>query len=201
MKSNRRIQSALESLLFAFGDPLSVRDCARLFDLGMEEMRACFLDLMGDYEARGSGLRIRRMDDSFQMATAMENDDYIRRLVAPGKEKRLSRAALEVLAIIAYRQPVTKGEVDAIRGIRSDRVLETLMSRDLVEEQGRSSTIGRPTLYGTTREFLARFGFESLEDLPEIRDTDTLVFGEEEEEGPASQLSFSSMAASEGEEA
>ena len=115
---------------------------------------------------------------------------YIRRLCTPVKEKRLSQAALEVLAVIAYKQPVTKPTIDSIRGIKSDRVLEGLMKRGLVEERGRSSAIGRPVLYGTTREFLALFGFESLDELPEIEDVGSLVLSEEEEAPDAGQMTL-----------
>lgn len=178
MSTSKNIKSALESLLFVWGDPLEAKVAAELFNLPVPDMLKCFRELMGDYEERGSGLRIREMDKSFQLCTNPENDDYIQRLCTPIKEKKLSQAALEVLAVIAYRQPVTKGEIDSIRGIKSDRVLEGLMRKELVTECGRSNAIGRPILYGTTSIFLAQFGFESLEDLPEIEDIGTLVLSD-----------------------
>ncbi len=178
MSANQKIRSALESLLFVWGDPLEAKVCAELFNLPTQEVVACFRSLMGDYEERDSGLRIREADLRFQLCTNPENDDYIQRLCTPVKEKRLTQAALEVLAIVAYRQPVTKGEIDSIRGIKSDRVLEGLMRRELVAERGRSNAIGRPILYGTTANFLSQFGFESLEDLPQIEDIGTLVLSE-----------------------
>ncbi|MBQ2083771.1 MAG: SMC-Scp complex subunit ScpB, partial [Firmicutes bacterium] len=115
------------------------------------------------------------------LCTNPENDDYITKLVTPVKEKRLSQAALEVLAVIAYKQPVTKAQIDAVRGIKSDRVLETLMKKDLVEEKGRSKQIGRPILYGTTRNFLFTFGFESLDELPELEDIGSLTLDDDPE--------------------
>ena len=178
MSTSKNIKSALESLLFVWGDPWEAKVAAELFNLSVPDMLQCFRELMGDYEERGSGLRIREMDKSFQLCTNPENDDYIQRLCTPIKEKKLSQAALEVLAVIAYRQPVTKGEIDSIRGIKSDRVLEGLMRKELVTECGRSNAIGRPILYGTTSIFLAQFGFESLEDLPEIEDIGTLVLSD-----------------------
>lgn len=178
MSANPRIKSALESLLFVWGDPLEARVCAELFDLSVQETIEAFRELAGEYELRDSGLRIREMDRSFQLCTNAENDDYIQRLCTPVKEKRLTQAALEVLAIVAYRQPVTKGEVDSIRGVRSDRALEGLIRRDLIEEAGRSQAIGRPILYATTREFLALFGFETLEDLPLIEDAGTFALSD-----------------------
>jgi segregation and condensation protein B len=178
MTTTKNIKSALESLLFVWGDPLEAKVAAELFNMPAGEILSCFRQLMGDYEERGSGLRIREMDKSFQLCTNPENDDYIERLCTPIKEKRLSQAALEVLAVIAYRQPVTKGEIDSIRGVKSDRALEGLMRKELVVECGRSNAIGRPILYATTSTFLAQFGFESLEDLPEIEDIGTLVLSD-----------------------
>lgn len=178
MSANPRIKSALESLLFVWGDPLEARVCAELFDLSVQETIEAFRELAGEYELRDSGLRIREMDRSFQLCTNAENDDYIQRLCTPVKEKRLTQAALEVLAIVAYRQPVTKGEIDSIRGVRSDRALEGLIRRNLIEEAGRSQAIGRPILYATTREFLALFGFETLEDLPLIEDAGTFALSD-----------------------
>ena len=138
-------------------------------------------ELAEDYETRRSGLRIREADKAFQLCTNPENDDYITKLVTPVKEKRLSQAALEVLAVIAYKQPVTKAQIDAVRGIKSDRVLESLMKKDLVEEKGRSKQIGRPILYGTTRNFLFTFGFESLDELPELEDIGSLTLDDDPE--------------------
>ncbi|MGI6720525.1 MAG: SMC-Scp complex subunit ScpB [Anaerovoracaceae bacterium] len=178
MSANPRIKSALESLLFVWGDPLEAKVCAELFDLSVQETIEAFRELAGEYELRDSGLRIREMDRSFQLCTNAENDDYIQRLCTPVKEKRLTQAALEVLAIVAYRQPVTKGEIDSIRGVRSDRALEGLIRRNLIEEAGRSQAIGRPILYATTREFLALFGFETLEDLPLIEDAGTFALSD-----------------------
>ena len=107
----------------------------------------------------GRGIRIREVDGAFQFVTHAENEIFIEKLCTPVKVKKLSQAALEVLAIIAYRQPVTKGEIDSIRGIKSERVIDGLMSKDLVDVAGRSEGVGRPLLYKTTGEFLKKFGF------------------------------------------
>ena len=177
--TKEKIKSALESILFVWGDPLEAKVAAELFNMPVSYMLHIMRELMQDYEDRESGLRIREMDKSFQLCTAAENDDYIQLLVTPAKEKRLSQPALETLAIIAYKQPVTKAQIDSIRGIKSDRVLEGLMAKGLVAELGRSSAIGRPYLYGTTKEFLKLFGFETLADLPEIENIDDLIMDEE----------------------
>ncbi len=172
-------KSALESILFVWGDPLEAKTCAELFNMPVSDMLHILRELMQDYEERGSGIRIREMDKSFQLCTAAENDDYIRLLCTPAKQKRLSQPALETLAIIAYKQPVTKAQIDSIRGIKSDRVIEGLMAKNLIAELGRSTAIGRPYLYGTTKEFLKLFGFETLDDLPEIENIDDLVMEED----------------------
>ncbi len=173
--TDQKIKSALESLLFVWGEPLEAKAAAELFDITPAEMLRIMRELKAEYDERGGGIRIAEADKAFRLCTDPENDDYITRFVTPVREKRLSQAALEVLAVIAYKQPVTKSEIDQIRGIRSDRVLEGLMRRGLVEERGRSAAIGRPILYGTTRQFLELFGFESLDGLPEIEDAEILA--------------------------
>jgi len=194
MSAHSRIKSAMESLLFVWGDPLDAKVCADLFDIPLQEMLETLRELMGDYEQRESGLRIREADQTFQLCTNPENDDYIQRLCTPVKEKRLTQAALEVLAIVAYRQPVTKGEIDSIRGVRSDRALEGLVKRELVREAGRSQAIGRPVMYATTKAFLVQFGFESLEDLPLIEDVGTFALADQYDD--SDELSIGQIAIS-----
>ena len=185
--ANENIKSAVESLLFVWGEPLEAKAIAELFNMSTGDMLHIIRELSQEYEDRAGGLRIREIDKAFQIVTNAENDDYIKKLCTPVRTRRLSQAALEVLAVIAYKQPVTKGQIDQIRGIKSDRVIEGLMAKELVEERGRSTSIGRPILYGTTRKFLELFGFESLKDLPELEDIGTLIIDDEYEEydGPA----------------
>jgi len=184
--ANENIKSAVESLLFVWGEPLEAKALAELFNMSTSDMNRILRDMMQDYEERGGGLRIREMDKAYQLVTNPENDDYIKKLCTPVRTRRLSQAALEVLAVVAYKQPVTKGQIDRIRGIKCDRVIEGLMMKELVEEKGRSTGLGRPILYGTTRKFLEVFGFESLKDLPELEDIGTLVIDDdfEEYDGP-----------------
>ncbi len=182
--TKEKVKSVLESLMFVMGEPLEAKTAAELFEMPTADIVKIFRELASDYEERGSGLCVREMDKAFQLCTNPENDDYIRILCTPVREKKLSQSSLEVLAIIAYKQPVTKSQIDAIRGIRSDRVLESLMKRGLIKELGRSDGVGRPYLYGTTRQFLELFGFESLSELPEIEDADSLVLEDEDFEEP-----------------
>ena len=182
MTSKRTIKSALESLMFVWGQPLNVREAAEMFNVPWREIYDNMKELQEEYEEQGRGIRIREIDKSFQFCTAPENGEYIERFCTPTREKKLSQSALEVLAIIAYKQPVTRSEIESIRGIKCDRVVEGLMKKELIEEKGRSTGIGRPILYGTTKLFLEKFGFESLKDLPEIEEIDTLMGTDEDEE-------------------
>ena len=183
MSSKKTIKSAFESMLFVWGDPLEAKTAAEIFNITAKEAYECFKELAAEYDERESGLMIREIDKAFQLVSRPENSEYIERLCTPVKEKRLSQSAMEVLAIIAYRQPVTKGEIESIRGIKCDRVIEGLVKKDLIGEVGRSTAVGRPILYGTTKTFLENFNFTSLKDLPEIEDI-TAVIREDGEPGP-----------------
>ena len=147
---------------------------ADVFNISKQEAIEYFTELQEEYEQEGRGIVIRRVNQSFQFVTREENADYIRSLCTPIKTKKLSQSALEVLAIVAYKQPVTKGEIEAIRGIRCDRVMEGLIKKDLVCEKGRADTVGRPILYSTTDTFLRNFGFSSIKDLPQIDDIESV---------------------------
>ena len=183
MTSKKTIKSAFESMLFVWGEPLDVKVAAEIFNINWKDAYDYFKELQAEYEQEGRGIQIREIEKSFQYCTNIENSDYIERLCTPIKEKRLSQSALEVLAIVAYKQPVTKGEIESIRGIKCDRVIEGLMKKDLIDEVGRSTGIGRPILYGTTSVFLKNFGFKDLKDLPDIDDIGSIVRDEEEPDG------------------
>ena len=174
MNSKKTIKAAFESMMFVWGQPLDVKAAAEIFNINWKDAYECFKELQAEYEQEGRGIRIREVNKSFQFVTAEENIEYIERLCTPVKHKRLSQSALEVLAIVAYKQPVTKGEIEAVRGIKCDRVIEGLQKKDLVAEVGRSTAIGRPILYGTTDTFLKYFGFENLKELPDIGNLESL---------------------------
>ena len=197
--NNKTIKSAFESMLFTWGEPLPAKDAADVFGMKEEEARKLFLELKDEYEQEGRGIVIREINGSFQYATKEENASYIEKLCTPVKVKRLSQSALEVLAIIAYKQPVTKGEIEAIRGIKCDRVMDGLVAKGLVEAVGRSQAIGRPILYGTTDGFLMHFGFSSLKDLPEIEDIDSVINLEDASEMDAASSFSDELNAESGE--
>ena len=182
MYSNKTMKSALETMMFMWGEPLEVKDAAEVLEADKKEVRALFKELQAEYEQEGRGIRIREADDAFGFVTLAENDMFLKKLCTPIRIRRLSQAALEVLAIIAYRQPVTRSEIDSIRGIKSERVIDGLIDKGLVEVAGRSEGVGRPLIYSTTREFLKKFGFASLKDLPEVPEYEEMR-REREEEG------------------
>lgn len=187
MLDRKSIKSAFESMLYVWGQPLSAKDAADTCDISKKDAIELFLELQDEYEKEGRGIMIRRVNESFQFVTRPENADIVKRLCTPVKVKRLSQAALEVLAIVAYRQPVTKGEIDAIRGVKCDRVIEGLQNKGLVCEKGRSDAVGRPILYATTDMFLKNFGFATLDELPEIEDLEGVLDVEEDDENADSR--------------
>ena len=175
MAVSKRVKSALEALMYIWGEPLDPKSAAEACDITREEAKDGFYELQKEYDQEGRGLMIRQVGKGFQFATRPENADYIEKLCTPVRTRKLSQAALEVLAIIAYKQPVTKSEIDGIRGIKCDRIIEGLLKKELIRDLGRSSGIGRPILYGTTDTFLKNFGFTNLKELPEIEDIEEVL--------------------------
>lgn len=180
-------KSALESMLYVWGEPLSIKAAADVLGIEYDQVKELLNELKDEYENDGRGIRIRQINRSFQMITPAENAIFIKRLCTPVKSSKLSQAALEVLAIIAYKQPVTKAEIEAIRGVRADRVVEGLMKRNLVAEKGRSEGIGRPIIYGTTDVFLKQFGFASISELPPFQDLEGVLSDEEIDNSSSTQ--------------
>jgi segregation and condensation protein B len=169
------MKSAFESMMFVWGDPLDVKIAANAMNIEGAEALEYFRELAQEYDEQERGIRVREVDGKFQFVTYEENYDYIRSIVTPAKERRLTQAALETLAIIAYKQPVTKGEIDSIRGIKSERVIEGLIKKGLIEERGRSNAVGRPILYGTTDLFLTNFDLTTIKELPQIEDIEEAI--------------------------
>ena len=192
--NSKTIKSAFESMMYVWGEPLKAKQAGEVLDIDEQEALELFRELKDEYDQEGRGLEIREINGAFQFVTREKNAEYIERLCTPVKSKRLSQSALEVLAIVAYRQPVTKGEIEAIRGIKCDRVMEGLVSKGIVEPLGRSQAVGRPVLYGTNDLFLKNFGFSSLKDLPEIDDIEYAISAEEDEQNsrdyPDAQISL-----------
>ncbi len=156
----------LESLLFVASGPVSVRRLAKVLDASQTSVHKALQVLADDYVDRG--LRLQWHDGQVQLTTAPKASAVIERFLALDLTGRLSQAALEVLSVIAYLQPVTRPRIDEIRGVNSDAALRTLLNKELIEEQGRRETPGRPILYGTTVEFLQAFGIASTGELPPL---------------------------------
>lgn len=159
-----------EALLFIAERPLATAELAQLAAIPRLQAEAILSGLAGELEDGRRGLRLQRNDDAWQLVTAPEVGERLAAYAAR-EEPRLTPAALEALAVIAYRQPCTRGEVERVRGVDSDYVIRSLLHRRLVVEVGRRDTPGRPALFGTTFEFLERFGLTSLDDLPPLSST------------------------------
>lgn len=164
----REIKAIIEALLFTWGDPLSLKDISEIVKIDEKELSITMQELIDDFDFNRRGLRIVKMNSSYQIGTRPEHYDWIKKLHQQNPPKNLSNAALETLSIIAYKQPVIKSEIEYIRGVKCDRAIETLIERNLVEELGRLERTGRPIIYGTTKEFLRLFSLESLNDLPDM---------------------------------
>jgi segregation and condensation protein B len=165
----------LEALLFATGsEGLSTQELADALQLSIEETRSLCLDLARQYEERGAGIALVELAESWQLVTRPEHVGYIRRLATTPTSTHLSTAALEVLSIVAYRQPVSRMDIERTRGVQSDRAVATLVHRQLIAEVGRQDAPGRPILYGTTDLFLQTFGLRALTDLPPLPEDDEL---------------------------
>lgn len=163
-----KIKGIIESLLFAYGDPMSIRDLQKVLNLPSKEIKNAIDQLQKDYEHRQSGIKVLKLEDSYQLASVEENEKYIRMVLDKSKKKSLSGATLETLTIIAYLQPVTRIEIEEIRGVKCDRVIKNLLDHKLIYEAGKLDKIGRPILYRTTDNFLKLMDIESIKQLPDI---------------------------------
>ena len=164
----KEIESAMEAILFAAGDPVGVERLCMALEIDRATADAVAQKLMDDYSYQRRGLRLVRLDTSYQLCSAPEHAGLIRKSFESRKPARLSPPALEVLAVIAYYQPTTRAYVDQVRGVDSAYTVGLLLDRELIEECGRLAVPGRPILYRTTATFLRSFGLSSLEDLPEL---------------------------------
>ena len=161
-----RNTAIIEGILFASGEPVKLSDMAAAMDLDEEETAALVTALQESYEAEGRGLRIIRLEDAYQMCTDRIAYDALIRMVSKPKRPELTDVVLETLAIIAYKQPVTRLEIENIRGVSSDHAVNKLIEYGLIEEAGRRRAPGRPMTFRTTDEFLRRFSLESVNGLP-----------------------------------
>ncbi len=172
-------ESIIEAMLFASGNAVKIQDIAEILDIDNKTVKELVKSINLRFDEENRPVTIREIDKGFQMCTRPQYHQYIRRLQEQKPKKNLSQSAMETLAIVAYKQPVTRIEIEKIRGVNSDHAVSTLAEFGLIEDIGRADLPGRPLLYSTTEEFLRKFGYSSLDDLPPLNE-----FGVNEEELP-----------------
>jgi segregation and condensation protein B len=177
-----KLQGIIEAILFTMGDSVELNKIAAAIEHDENTTRKIIHNMMDSYEEENRGIRIIELDDSFQMCTKKEDYEYLIRIAKQPKRYVLTDVLLETLSIVAYKQPVTKLEIEKIRGVKSDHAVNKLVEYGLVEEAGRMEAPGRPLLFKTTEEFLRRFGVQSLEDLPSLNEEQIEHFKEEAED-------------------
>ena len=176
------MKSVIEAILFTLGDSVEIARLCQALETDKKTVKALVEELKEEYETRESGIKIIEIEDSYQMCTREEAYESLIKIVSIPKSYRLTDIQLETLSIIAYKQPITKIEVEKIRGVTSDRVINRLIDVGLVEEKGRLNTPGRPIILGTTEEFLRRFGLSNCDELPNIEAEQVETFKIEAEE-------------------
>ncbi len=177
-----KLQSAIEAILFTMGDSVELEKLASAIGHDEETTRKLIRNMMDKYEAADRGIRIIELDNAYQLCTKKEMYEYLIRVAKQPKRYVLTDVLLETLSIIAYKQPVTKLEIEKIRGVKSDHAVNKLVEYGLVEETGRLDAPGRPLLFGTTEEFLRRFSVHSLDELPVLDQEQIEHFKEEAED-------------------
>ena len=177
-----KLQGVIEAILFTMGESVELNRIASAIGHDEETTRKIIHSLMDRYGAENRGIVILELDDSFQMCTKKEMYEYLIRIAKQPKRYVLTDVMLETLSIVAYKQPVTRLEVEKIRGVKSDHAVNKLVEYGLIEEKGRLDAPGRPLLFGTTEEFLRRFGVQSLDELPTLQPEQIAHFKEEAED-------------------
>lgn len=164
----QKLEAAIEAILFAMGDSVELRHIANAIEHDEKTTRNIIRNMMDKYNVQDRGVRILELEQSFQMCTKSEMYDYLIRIAKQPKKHVLTEIMMETLSIVAYKQPVTKLEIEKIRGVKSDHAMNKLVEYGLVEEVGRLNVPGRPILFATTEEFLRRFGIQNIEELPSL---------------------------------
>lgn len=164
----KEMKAIIEAILFSMGEAVEIEKLCSALETDKKTVRECLEQMQEDYENEERGLKLIEIDGTFQLCTKEFAYEYLIRIVSIPKSYRLTDVQLETLSIIAYKQPITKIEIEKIRGVQSDHAVNRLIDAGLVEEKGRLATPGRPIILGTTDEFLRRFGLSKTEDLPDI---------------------------------
>lgn len=167
--------SIIESLLYVTGEPLKIGEIANILECSIDFTKELMDELIVKYEEEYRGIKIIEVNDGYQFVTKPCNSEYIQKLLKTNIRQSLSQASLETLAIIAYKQPITRVEIEEIRGVKSDRAVYTLLEKKLIKDIGRKNVPGRPIIYATTEEFLKHFDFHNLDAMPLIKDSEEEV--------------------------
>ncbi len=162
------IKSAIESMLFVSGEPLPLRELSNNLELKEKNVEEILNEMANEYEDKSRGIRLISINGAYQLVTKSENSDFVQKLLKKNKKHSLSQASIESLAIIAYKQPITRIDIDEIRGVKSESAIARLIERGLIKDIGRLEVPGRPILYGTTDEFLRQFGLQTIKELPSL---------------------------------
>ena len=162
------IKSAIESMLFVSGEPLALRELSNNLELKEKNVEEILSEMANEYEDKSRGIRLISINGAYQLVTKSENSDFVQKLLKKNKKHSLSQASIESLAIIAYKQPITRIDIDEIRGVKSESAIARLIERGLIKDIGRLEVPGRPILYGTTDEFLRQFGLKTIKELPSL---------------------------------
>jgi len=177
--SSAELKSIAEALIFVADEPLSAKTIADVLKIERDVVEKAIGDLMKEYDKRNGGIQLREIAGGWQIATRPEHHEQIRAYLKSRPSAKLSLASLETLAVIAYKQPVTVPEILEIRGVQSPSAIKTLLDKRLIVAKGRKETVGRPMMYGTSKEFLIQFGLKDLTELPSIEDFQDLAGGGE----------------------
>ena len=175
----KKYMAAIEAVLFASGEPVERSRLAEVLEIDEATAGKFADDLMNDYNTRGGGIMMVKLDNAYQLCSNRNYADYVRKAMEIRRNTPLSQAAMEVLAIVAYNLPVTRAYVEQVRGVDCSAVMQNLVAKSLIEEKGRLELPGRPLLYGTTKDFLRCFGVSSLEELPPLPQMEVAENGEE----------------------
>ena len=178
LQSNE-LSHIIEAVLFVAGEPVALEELAKALEVSQLELTSALDALASEYDYHRRGIRLNRFGQHVQLATRADYAPYVEKLLQPVQKQSLSQKTMETLAVVAYRQPVTKGEVEAVRGMKCDYSIQSLVNKGLIEEVGRKEALGRPILYGTTDKFLDHFGISSLAELPQLPEMEAMPANDE----------------------
>lgn len=179
--TSEKLCSVLESVLFVASESVNIKDLLKIVnesdqsEVTSKEIKLALGTLEEKYKKKSSGLTLMKLENTYQIVSKIDNNMYVEKIIVKRKKKPFSQAALEVLSIVAYSQPVTKIEIDEIRGVKSDSAVSSLVEHNLIYESGRLDKIGKPILYSTTHKFLEEFGIKSLKNLPKLDEEENVA--------------------------